>query len=336
MNLKIRFHPAVALIFSLILSACSTSDRLTQTAPNISTWESIAVPTWYNAAEHDTISIVTWNIEHFVDEYDSPYIDNERENQPPENMEERRALFAEAIKKIDADIVVLQEVESASYIQAFADAHFPEMNYRYFTGRESNDWYMNVVVMSRIPLGLLYSYANPDSYIYGEEDDEGRVQRQNFTNNRMISVDVIVNPRFSFLLTGLHLKAGRGDRNENWRVGQIDLLRDHFEYLTEVHPGMRFLIAGDLNILPGDREFLHLLGREETLPKFIDPFADADSFTHTADNPERQLDHLLPNEQMMNDIVPGSANVLMPFDPQTMRIISDHLPVIARFTTTGE
>jgi len=99
---------------------------------------------------------------------------------------------------------------------------------------------------------------------------------------------------------------------------------------------MRFLIAGDLNILPGDREFLHLLGREETLPKFIDPFADADSFTHTADNPERQLDHLLPNEQMMNDIVPGSANVLMPFDPQTMRIISDHLPVIARFTTTGE
>jgi hypothetical protein len=50
---------------------------------------------------------------------------------------------------------------------------------------------MNVVVMSRIPLGMLYSYANPDSYIVDILDDDGRVQRQNFTNNRMLSVDVL-------------------------------------------------------------------------------------------------------------------------------------------------
>jgi len=335
MNTTRRFYFYSILLFVFFLGACSTSEQSTKTTPDIASWESIAVPAWYNAAEHDTISVVTWNIEHFVDEYDSPYIDNDRENQPPQNMEERRVLFADAIKAIDADIVVLQEVESASYMQLFADEHFPELNYRYFTSRESNDWYMNVVVMSRIPLGLLYSYANPDSYIYGEEDEEGRVQRQNFTNNRMLSVDVIVNPDYSFLLTGLHLKAGRGDRNENWRIGQIDLLRDHFEYLAGVHPNMRFLIAGDLNMLPGDREFLHLLGSEST-PLFTDPLAGLDSFTHTADNPERQLDHLLPNKQMMEDLVPGSAKVLTPFDAETMRMISDHLPVIVRFVTTGE
>jgi len=150
----------------------------------------------------------------------------------------------------------------------------------------------------------------------------------------MLSVDVLVNPEYSFLLTGLHLKAGRGERNENWRIGQIDLLRDHFEYLEAVHPEMRFLIAGDLNILPGDREFLHLLGDDES-PLFTDPLADIESFTHTADNPVRQLDHLLPSRQMMDDLVPGSAEVLFPFNPDTMRIISDHLPVIARFVTTN-
>jgi endonuclease/exonuclease/phosphatase family metal-dependent hydrolase len=191
---------------------------------------------------------------------------------------------------------------------------------------------MNVVVMSRIPLGMLYSYANPDSYIVDILDDDGRIQRQNFTNNRMLSVDVLVNQDYSFLLTGLHLKAGRGERNENWRIGQIDLLRDHFEYLTAVHPDKRMLIAGDLNILPGDREFLHLLGDNNT-PQFVDPLADVDSFTHTSDNPVRQLDHLLPNETMMEDMVPGSAEVIFPFDPDTMRTISDHLPVIARFVT---
>jgi endonuclease/exonuclease/phosphatase family metal-dependent hydrolase len=328
----IRFRFTVLTIFALILSSCSTSDHLSQTAPDITQWESIATPSWYDDEVHDTISVVTWNIEHFVDEYDSPYIDNDRENDPPENMEERRTLFADAIKSIDADIVVLQEVESASYMQSFADEHFPDLNYRYFTGRESNDWYMNVVVMSRIPLGMLYSYANPDSYIVDILDDDGRIQRQNFTNNRMLSVDVLVNQDYSFLLTGLHLKAGRGERNENWRIGQIDLLRDHFEYLTAVHPDKRMLIAGDLNILPGDREFLHLLGDNNT-PLFVDPLAGVDSFTHTSDNPVRQLDHLLPNETMMEDMVPGSAEVIFPFDPDTMRTISDHLPVIARFVT---
>lgn len=322
-------------IFVLFFASCSTSDHLTQTAPDVAAWESVAVPTWYDASAHDTISVVTWNIEHFVDEYDNPYIDNARENEPPENMDARRELFADAIKTMNADIVVLQEVESAAYMQVFAENHFPELNYRYFTGRESNDWYMNVVVMSRIPLGLLYSYANPASYILGEKDEDGHIQRQNFTNNRMLSVDVLVNPEYSFLLTGLHLKAGRGERNENWRIGQIDLLRDHLQYLSTVRPEKRFLIAGDLNILPGDREFLHLLGGED-YPQFIDPLAAVESFTHTSDNPERQLDHLLPNHQMMEDLVQGSAQVLMPFDPQIMRTISDHLPVIARFVTSDE
>jgi endonuclease/exonuclease/phosphatase family metal-dependent hydrolase len=95
---------------------------------------------------------------------------------------------------------------------------------------------------------------------------------------------------------------------------------------------MRFLIAGDLNMLPGDREFHHLLGDDDS-PIFIDPLSGVDSYTHTSDNPVRQLDHLLPNKQMMEDLVPESAEIAMPFDPDTMRKISDHLPVIARFIT---
>jgi hypothetical protein len=86
-----RFRFTALTILALILGACSTSEHLSQTAPEIKEWESIATPSWYDAEIHDTISVVTWNIEHFVDEYDSPYIDNDRENDPPEDMEERRA-----------------------------------------------------------------------------------------------------------------------------------------------------------------------------------------------------------------------------------------------------
>lgn len=329
----LQSSPLLLLIF--LFAACSSSENITHTTAHSNSWEWIATPSWYDYSQHDTLSVVTWNIEHFIDDYNSPYIDHPRENEPGESLSKRRALLAEAIMELDADIVVFQEVESAAYIQSLANEHFDEMGYRYFTGRESNDWYMNVVVMSRIPLGMLYSYANADTYILGEQDEDGNTEHQNFTNNRMVSVDVHVNPSYSFMLTNVHLKAGRGDRNEGWRTGQINLLREHYSRIYSSDPSAKILVAGDFNALPGDPEFLQFLG-EGTPLLFVDPFADVDSFTHTSDNPTRQLDHIIPNKNMSQDLVAGSAVIPTPFDSETMRVISDHLPVMMKFITTGE
>ena len=327
------FYPVSLLILALSFAACSTTDIATDSTTAIGDWESIAAPAGYDHTEHDTISVVTWNVEHFVDEYDNPYINNDREDNPGDDLPERRKLMAEALIDLNADIVVFQEIESAAYVESIAEEYLAGMNYRYFTSRESDDWYMNVVVMSRLPLGVLYSYANPYTYILGEQEDDGSPSIQNLTNNRMLSVDVHVNPDYSFVLSGLHLKAGRGDRNEGWRIGQINLLREHYAMISAMDPDARILVTGDLNMIPGDREFLRLLGANTDLT-FIDPLADVESYTHTADNPQRQLDHILPNESMMGDLVPRSMQVATPFDAQTMRFISDHLPVIAKFVTT--
>ncbi|MFO7847175.1 MAG: endonuclease/exonuclease/phosphatase family protein [Balneolaceae bacterium] len=327
--------PALLLIFVV---SCSTTQN--QTAPSATAyssnpWEIVSIPEWYNPADYDTISVVTWNLEHFVDQYDNPYIDNERENSPDSNMAERRKLLAVAIEELDADIVVFQEVESAAFVEAWAEEQVEEMGYRLFTGRESNDWYMNVVVMSRLPLGMLYSYANIFTPIEGETNDDGNPARQHFTNNRLVSVDVIVNPEYSFTLTGVHLKAGRGERNEGWRIGQVDLLRSHYSQILSTNSSANILFTGDLNMQPGDREYNRLLGAE-TGVVFVDPMADEESLTHPADNPARQLDYIIPNEQMMERLVPGSAEVAMPMDRESMRLISDHLPVIARFVTVND
>ncbi|WP_340103904.1 endonuclease/exonuclease/phosphatase family protein [Rhodohalobacter sp. 8-1] len=328
------FYPLSLLILVFSFAACSTTDLTTDSTAAHENWEWIATPSWYDHTEYDTVSVVTWNVEHFVDEYDNPYIDNDRENSPEDDLAERRKLLAEALIDLDADIVVFQEIESAAYVESIAEEYLAEMGYRYFTSRESNDWYMNVVVMSRIPLGILYSYANPYTYIVGEEDDDGGPSIQNLTNNRMLSVDVHVNPNYRFLLSGLHLKAGRGDRNAGWRIGQINLLREHYGRISSINHDARILVTGDLNTIPGDPEFEQLLGNEESRVQFIDPLADVQSYTHTADDPQRQLDHILPNRPMMQDLVPGSATIPMPFDAETMRFISDHLPVMAKFVTT--
>jgi endonuclease/exonuclease/phosphatase family metal-dependent hydrolase len=292
-------------------------------------WDSVKTPGWYDAAAYDTVSVLSWNIEHFVDDFDDPYVDHPRENEPEESLSERRQLLADALKEIDADIVVFQEVESAAFVSALAGEFFEELGYELFTSKESNTWYMNVVVMSRIPLGMLHSYANIHTF---RREVDGETELQNFTNNRMLSVEVHVHPEYHFLLTGVHLKAGRSDEDRRWRMGQIDVLHDHYAQRMMANPDARILLTGDLNIISGDPEYDYLLS-EEHVAQFVDPLGDVDSFTHTADNPERQLDYVLPNAVMAEDLVPGSKEILMPYDPETMRQISDHLPVIARFVT---
>ena len=78
----------------------------------------------------DTLSILSWNVEHFVDGFDNPYTDNNRENNPSDQMGNKEELLA-AIKKVNPDIVVLQEFESSEYIRAIAKRHFPDLGYQF-------------------------------------------------------------------------------------------------------------------------------------------------------------------------------------------------------------
>ena len=308
----------------LIFSACTANQDNDQN-PSYSWPEALATPSWYTASM-DTIKVLSWNVEHFVDDIDNPYISNGRENNPPANMDERRKLFAEVIKKANADIVVLQEFESDSYLQQLAEDHFPELGYQVFAGHESNDWYMNVVVMSRIPLGVFHSYATTNTPIIGQMDDEGNAASQAFTNNRMWTTEVLVNPDYSFYLSGVHLKAGRGDRNENWRLGQINLLRAHYQQLLKLKPEGNILTVGDFNSTPDSDEFKAFLGAGSKV-EFLDPLAGTDVFSHPADSAFWRIDHILPNTQMADEIVDDTVLVNYFFSPDSMNTVADHLPM---------
>lgn len=289
------------------------------------------MPDWYNPESVDTLTVVTWNIEHFVDDFDNPYIDNDRENNPPRDMNERRELLGKALQSLDADIVVFQELESDSYLRILAENHFPELGYEVFAALESPDWYLNVVMMSRVPLGVFYSYGHINTPLPGQTDEEGRPESQTFINNRMWSADILVNPDYHFTLTGLHLKAGRGERNEAWRMGQIDLLRQYLEMLMSSGNQRNMLVVGDLNTVPGSREFNHLLGDEQ--PFFFDPLEGSGAYSHPSDSLFWRIDHILPNRQMEPELVPGSVKIVEPLNREQMIRISDHLPLIARFLT---
>lgn len=328
----------LSLISILIAVACSANkggNTVVETLP-------LVYPPNYTApASTDTMTVLSWNVEHFVDTYDDPYVNNRRENEVDSvEMEEKYAAFIEVLKMANADVVVLQEFESASFLQHLANTRFPEMGYLTFQGHESTNWYMNVVVMSRFPLGTFYSYAPWFTAIEGQKEEDGSEAVQNLVNNRMWSVEVLPHQNYQFILTGLHLKAGRGERNEAWRLGQIKALRAQFSRFLALNSEQNLLVVGDFNCTPESVEFNYLLSGDSTgiepkttksQPYFIDPLAGTSVFSHPADSAFWRIDHILPDRNMLAEMVGGSVKPFAVKSPLEMRAIADHLPMISKF-----
>ena len=281
-----------------------------------------------------TIKILSWNVEHFVDEFDDPYVNNGRENNPNPQMDGKEALLAEAIKKADADIVVLQEFESSSYLQRIADKHFPEMGYRFFAGNESDTWYMNVVVMSKVPLGTLYSYGSLYTPVPSITTEEGELETQINLNTRMWSVDVLANANYEFVLTGVHLKAGRSERDVQMRLGQINFLKGQFSRFLKEDKKTNIVMMGDFNSLPESIEMEVLLAGKRG-NKFFDPIPN-NVFSHSSKIPTRRLDYMIFNTNMMKEVVACSAKVEYILTVQDMVKLSDHLPIISLIETADK
>ncbi len=290
------------------------------------------IPAGYEYPNQKEFSVLTWNVEHFLDPFDDPYIENDRENNPRPTMAPRISPFLNALRTANADLVVLQEFESAKYLRKLAKDSLGNMGYLYFADAPSHTWYMNVVVMSKFPLGTLHSYGNVTTPVENWVDTLGRVQTQNRLNTRMWSMDVFPQKNYSFELTGLHLKAGRGDRNIGMRTGQINLLKSHFEQVLQDDPTRNILVVGDLNATPNSQE-IKLLLKKTGDNDLMDPLGD-DIYTHPADNVTRRLDYMLPNQHMAKEL--KQVEVKLFYDAQSMRVISDHLPIIGSFSVKEE
>lgn len=291
---------------------------------------SIVKPIDYTYPADSSFKVLSWNVEHFVDLHDDPYIRDARENNPPENTNLRISLFLKALRIADADVVVLQEFESAKFLRQLAQDSLSDMSYRYFGDIPTHNYYMNVVIMSRFPMGLMTGYGLATTPLPGFLNKEGKAETQNNINNRMWSVDVFPSEGYSFLLTGVHLKAGRSDRDVAMRKGQISLLTETFNrYLVENNQ-KNMLLAGDHNATPESEE-IAMLTKSNTLKNLFFDTIDPKVFSHPSNAPGRRLDYILVNENMNKEILDGGAKVVKFFSPDTMRVLSDHLPVMARF-----
>jgi endonuclease/exonuclease/phosphatase family metal-dependent hydrolase len=303
----------------------------------------IALPPDYDYPENDTIRVATWNLEHFVDAHDHPYIDARREDRlGTTSRQVNRVVKAPA--QIDADLVVLQEAESEAFLHDLSRDQLSDLGYRFATSTESPSWYMNVVLLSRYPLGVVRNYSDVVTPIAGQRAGNGAPAAQSLTNHRLWMGDVRASPGRMWTVVGAHLKARRSAEDRGWRIGQIRFFHTELTRLTEDRPDASLLIAGDLNSLADSPELRLLLNNPDrpapdslrTGPtprrvRFTDPLAGRPAHTHPSDDPSQQLDYLLPNRSLADRLVDGSMRVARPLPTDSMAATSDHLPVVGTF-----
>lgn len=341
----------LALSLLLLVSACATSGSPSSSStdgPAPDAAAGMALPPDYDFPDRDTVRVATWNVENFVDAYDDPYVDADRENNPGDDVDRDTRHFAEAVDAMNADILVLQEIESEAFARRIVEDHLPDAGYEFFASTKSPDWFQNVVLVSRYPLGVLHGFADVVTPIEGIRAENGEPDATSLINNRLWMVDVRVTSTEMMTVVGAHLKAGGDDRDRAWRIGQIRFLHTALHRFLQQRPGADLLVAGDLNSLSDSPELRLLLNHpDRPAPDslttgtaggirsavFSDPLSGTPSPTHPSDDPTRQLDYLLPNRTLRADLVDGSMRVARPLPPETLTSLTDHLPVVATFAT---
>ncbi len=262
-------RPFLPLVLAVcLITACGPD------APSPAPTTGMALPADYAFPDADTIRVATWNLEHFVDGHDNPYIDAGTENTPAPDLKNRKRRVARALRRLDADLLVLQEAESEAFLQSFVEDRLGDTGYRFATSVESPTWYMNVVLLSRYPLGVVRNYADVVTPIVGQEADNGEPAAQSLTNHRLWTADVRVAPNRVWTLIGAHLKAGRSAADRGWRIGQIRFLHAELSRLRDDRPAAKMLVAGDLNSLPDSPELRLLLNNpDRPAPDSVQPLS---------------------------------------------------------------
>jgi endonuclease/exonuclease/phosphatase family metal-dependent hydrolase len=289
----------------------------------------IYFPTGYEAPSSGTATILNWNIENFVDSHDNPYINNDRENQPPALMVEKEALLIQAVRKSNPDIVVLQEFETARYLQSLALEHWADQGYQFFAEAPSLDWFQNVVIMSKFPLGIMRSYGNLFTNVAGSSTRDGLPETQALVNNRMWAIDVFPAENLHFILTAVHLKAGRNDRDIAMRKGQLEFLRGQFAQWVKQDRRVNILAMGDFNCTPESEEMMVMTQAKKSLRMYDLLPSGEEGYTHSSRDPGRRIDHVLSNKNMRSRILEVRvAKDLLPLNDLQKQ--SDHLPIITK------
>jgi endonuclease/exonuclease/phosphatase family metal-dependent hydrolase len=267
-------------------------------------------------------TVATYNLLNLFDELDDPYHgDQGTRPKPREQLEP----LAETIRRLDADVLALQEVENRGYLKRFVEAMIPDLGYEHIVLFEGNDYRgIDVALLSRLPVGPVTSYRHlrfpaPDGHMMSFRRDLLRVRIE---PPGVAPFDVFV----------VHLKSKRGQESDESlavRMGEAGQIRRVFDGRLAAEPNARFVICGDFNDTFDSKPLKTIVGSGSgALGSFADDLPADNRATYNKEPYRSMIDFILASPAMTKSYRQGSHRII----PGSISASgSDHNPVAATF-----
>ncbi|MEM9220584.1 MAG: GMP synthase [Cyanobacteria bacterium P01_F01_bin.150] len=229
----------------------------------------------------------------------------------------------EGLTLLDAEVVALVEINPISALESLRQGLADRgVNYETSILPQENDLHIGVLFKSGI------TAENPRLL---EGSDLGDPARR-----KAFIVDMTVG-RFDFMLIVVHLKSGRGAKEQRIRDEQAKVIG---QFITERRQMSRedILLVGDFNAIPGqDVSNFHHLGGDDLID-FVSSWDLQDRFSHILRTGRANLlDGFAISRTYSTEYIRGSLR-LFPMHwsmnigrEQFRETVSDHLPFVASF-----
>ncbi|MCP4251145.1 MAG: hypothetical protein GY778_29255 [bacterium] len=269
-----------------------------------------------------TVSVATFNLLNLFDDDDDPYHNDQ--GTPPKPREQMQRL-AETFRKLDADVVALQEVENRGYLKRFVDMLIPGLGYEHLVLFEGNDRRgIDVAVLSRFPIGPVTSYRHlrfPD----------GNGKMMSFRRD-LLQATIEPPGGVAFDVFAVHLKSKRSDdqgKSLAIRLGEARQIRKILDAQLARDPQARFVICGDFNDTFDSKPLQTIIGQGSgALTALVDDLPEEQRVTYNKEPYRSMIDFVLTSPSMAKRYRPGSARVI----PGSISSGgSDHNPVAVVF-----
>lgn len=278
-------------------------------------WTAVAV------ARAETLKIATYNVENYVSANRMTEAGYREDYPKPES---QKSALRKVIKRLNADVLVLQEMGEQAYLKELRrDLKWEGVDYPHAFLLDGPDRDRHVAVMSKRPFVSVTPYPNLEFAYFGAQE---RVKRG------LLAVSIATS-RGEIVLFGLHLKSRFTDRSDDVqsalrRQGEAQAIRDQVINRFPDPARASFLILGDFNDDKSSKTLQRLQQRGSVRIAQLLPVADSrgERWTHAykkADNYTR-VDHVLVSAGLLPFVRSNSGFIE---DGAGVLEASDHRPV---------